>query len=69
MRRKEGQRKHLGLAIFIDCSVHSGIMFTIYLFLIFLYEMKKSLSSQVKDICTQTLNCERDREGGEKIHI
>lgn len=69
MRREEGQRKHLGLAILIECSVHNGIMLKIYLFWIFSYEMKKSLSSHVKNICSQILNCERDREGEERKFI
>lgn len=38
-------------------------------FELFSYEMKKSLSSHVKDICTQILNCERDREGEKREFI
>lgn len=31
--------------------------------------MKKSLLSHVKDICSQILTCERDREGEERKFI
>lgn len=64
MRRKEGQRKHLGLAVLIECSVPNHIRFTIYLFLMFSYEKKKTLSgiSYKRDIFTQILSCEHDVE-------